>query len=75
MAPFSHFAVIAAALSVIAACSVAMTLRTFGFWRWAKYQWADMKAWLFDAETDDEPVVYHDEVFAKPPRPRKRKKG
>jgi hypothetical protein len=34
MAPFSHFQIIAYSLAVIAVCTVAVTLRTFGFWKW-----------------------------------------
>jgi hypothetical protein len=61
--PFNHFAVIAYALVVVALCSLVMTLRAFGFWRWLEYAWADHKAWLFDAEEDDEPYVHLDPEF------------
>jgi 8-oxo-dGTP pyrophosphatase MutT (NUDIX family) len=72
--PFNHFAVIAYALVVVALCSLAVTLRTFGVWRWLKYQWADMKAWLFDAEEDDAPWAEVPLVFEAPKPKRKRKK-
>ena len=75
--PFNHFAVIAYALVVVALCSLVMTLRAFGFWRWLEYQWADMKAWLFDAEEDDattsSPWVEVPLVF-EAPKPKRKKK-
>ena len=63
--PFNHFAVIAYALVVVALCSLVMTLRAFGFWRWLEYAWADHKAWLFDAESDDcDAVEWYDKEYA-----------
>jgi hypothetical protein len=54
MAPFSHFAVIAYALVAIAAALWIALLKSFGLFRWLRYQWLDLKACLFDAPGDDE---------------------
>lgn len=57
MEPFNNFAVMAYSLALVALCTVAVTLRTFGFWRWLKYKYADVKAYLFDRPEDDCDVV------------------
>lgn len=51
------FAVMGASLAVLAGCALVTVLKAFGFWRWAKYQWADAKAWMLDAEEDDAPWI------------------
>jgi hypothetical protein len=60
--PFSDFRLMAVALWLVALCSLAVTLRTFGFWRWVKYKSADVRAYLFDAEEDDCDVVTWDDA-------------
>jgi hypothetical protein len=65
--PFSDFRLMALALWLIALCSLAVTLRTFGFWRWVKYQYRDAKAWLFDAEEDDCEIVWDDAGWTETP--------
>jgi hypothetical protein len=55
--PFSDFRLMAIALLVIAGCALATTLRQFGFYRWARFRYADAKAWLFDQPEDDAPWI------------------
>jgi hypothetical protein len=84
--PFSDFRLMALALLVIAGCALATTLRAFGFYRWAKYQYADKKAWLFDKPEDDDDQWAEFEITFKPkpldyrdpgkpaPRPRRKRR-
>jgi hypothetical protein len=65
--PFSDFRLMAVALWLVALCSLAVTLRTFGFWRWLKYQYADARAYLFDAEEDDCDLVWDDAGWTETP--------
>jgi hypothetical protein len=68
--PFSDFRLMALALLVIAGCALATTLRAFGFYRWAKYQYADKKAWLFDKAEDDAELIWQGgAVFTDPAGP------
>jgi hypothetical protein len=61
--PFSDFRLMALALVVIAGCALATTLRAFGFYRWARFRYADAKAWLFDKPEDDMDVIASPDVL------------